>query len=442
MFADLIILLFLIALNGLFSLSEMAVVSSRRQRLRTLDGPGSHSGVKAALLLNQDPSRFLSAVQIGITTIGVFAGALGGATLAEPLAAELARYEVIKAYADPLAFGLVVACITYLSLILGELVPKRIALSNPERIASAIARPMNRFTKLFSPLVSMLSWSTEFVLKIYGITGQTVPSVTEEEIKHLIEEGAASGAIENVERDIVNRVFRMGDQPVSEIMTPRISLVWLDRQAPLADNLAIIRKHQNLRYPVRDGSNPTPIGMIRVEDLFFDCEHTTNETLFQKMSAPLYIPRTSSALKALSVLQAQNKFMAFVINEYGDVEGTVSMAEIFWAMVGNVAPLSEQNNPSIVLRDDGSYLFDGVVPLDEVKEVLHLSTLPGEDRPEITTLAGIMFKWFDRLPSEGDYFAWNGYRFEIADIDGPRIDKILVVPAQNLPIGDMMRAAE
>ncbi|HAC57730.1 MAG TPA: hypothetical protein DCF73_05180, partial [Rhodobiaceae bacterium] len=226
MLSNIIILLVLILLNGFFSMSEMAVVSSRRQRLQALlskrrKGDGPVSGPEAALKLQSEPGRFLSSVQIGITLVGVFAGAFGGATLAGPLSEAIAGWPWIGAYAEALAFGFVVVIITYLSLILGELVPKRLALSNPEGIASAIARPMNRLSRLLGPAVTFLSWSTEAVLKLYGITGREVPKVTEDEIKHLVEEGAAAGAIESVERDIVNRVFHLGDTRVAEIMTPR-----------------------------------------------------------------------------------------------------------------------------------------------------------------------------------------------------------------------------
>lgn len=448
MIADIIVLLFLIWLNGFFSLSEMAVVSSSRQRLQALvtkrageQGGAGVAGVETAISLHEDPNRFLSAVQVGITLIGVFAGAFGGATLAEPISAYLADLPMIGSYATPVAFGLIVLIITYLSLILGELVPKRIALSNPEAIAGIIARPMVAFSRALSPVVTLLSWSTDGVLKLYGIAGQQVPDVTEDEIKHLIAAGAESGAIEDVERDIVNRVFLLGDMRVSEIMTPRVNMVWLDLDAPYDDNVAMIRRHQNLRYAVRRGESGPPIGMVRLEDLVFDREDGTSDALFRNMAPPLFVPRTSSVLKALSILQSENKFMAIVIDEYGEVEGTISFGEIFFAIVGDLSGHALVDNKAIVQREDGSYLIDGVVSLGEVKELLKLKKLPGEDSSEVNTLAGVMFNWFQRLPTEGEYFGWNGYRFEIADIDGPRIDKILVVPAQNLPIGGMMGRA-
>ncbi|MFZ3035181.1 MAG: hemolysin family protein [Parvibaculum sp.] len=438
MLSDIIILLVLILLNGFFSLSEMAIVSSRRQRLQALasarkrtDAPTS--GLETALRLHAEPGRFLSSVQIGITLVGVLTGAFGGATLAEPVAGFLRQIPWAAPYAEPFALTLVVVIITYLTLILGELVPKRIALTNPEAISATIARPMSGLAKILSPAVTFLSWSTEAVVRVYGITGQQVPSVTEDEIKHLVEEGAASGAIDSVERDIVNRVFRLGDTRVSEIMTPRVQMVWLDTDFSVEQNLAIIRSEQKMRYPIRNGVTGEPLGMIRVEDLFLTPK--SNDELIARKSPPLYIPRTASALKALSILQAESMFMAFIIDEYGDVVGSLTMSEIFFAMIGDISEHVNDANPGIHIRDDGSYLIDGFVSVDEVRRALELSKLPGDEEAEVNTLAGVMFNWFGRLPREGDYFGWNGYRFEVVDMDGPRIDKVIIVPAQNIPVG-------
>lgn len=438
MLSDIIILLVLILLNGYFSLAEMAIVSARRQRLQALASArkrseGGTGGYEAALALHAEPGRFLSAQQIGITLVGVFSGAFGGATLSAPVAEMIAPIPYVAPYAESAALGLVVVVITYLTLILGELVPKRLALANPEAIAAAIARPMMALTRIFGPLVDLLSWSTEWVLKLYGITGQQVPRVTEEEIKHLVEEGAAAGAIDSVERDIVNRVFRLGDTRVSEIMTPRVQMVWLDTDFTVEENLALIHAEQKMRYPVRGGATGEPVGMIRLEDLFLTPK--TNDELLRKMSPPLYIPRTASVLKALSILQAESMFMGLIIDEYGDVVGTLTMAEIFFAMIGDLSDNAVDANPAVIMRDDGSYVIDGVVSVDEVRRLLKLVKLPGDEQTEVNTLAGVMFNWFGRLPREGDYFGWNGYRFEVVDMDGPRIDKVLIVPAQNLPIG-------
>lgn len=442
MLSNIVILLVLILVNGFFSMSEMALVSARRQRLQALLSARKRAGtatapVETALKLHAEPGRFLSSVQIGITLVGVFTGAFGGAVLAGPLSAFMLDWPWIGPYAEPVAFGFVVIILTYLTLILGELVPKRIALSNPEAIAAGIARPMRGFARMLAPAVTFLSHSTEWVLKLYGITGLEVPRVTEDEIRHLVEEGAASGAIEGVERDIVNRVFRLGDTRISEIMTPRLQLVWLDTEQPVEANLALVRREQKMRYPVRRGSGGPFIGMVRLEELFLHPQN--NDELLARMSPPLYIPRTASVLKALSILQSENMFMAFVIDEYADVVGTLTMSEVFFAMIGDLSDhAGVDRNPAVTIRDDGSYIIDGVVSVDEVRRLLKLAKLPGDESGEVNTLAGVMFNWFGRLPREGDYFGWNGYRFEVVDMDGPRIDKVLIVPAQNLPIGSAL----
>jgi putative hemolysin len=438
MLSDIIILLVLILLNGFFSLSEMAIVSSRRQRLQALASVRKRTnaptaGLEAALALHAEPGRFLSSVQIGITLVGVFAGAFGAATLSKPVARALEQFAWAAPYAEPFALSLVVVVITYLTLILGELVPKRIALTNPEAIAATIARPMSGLARLMKPAVTLLSWSTEAVVRIYGITGQQVSAVTEDEIKHLVEEGAASGAIDGVERDIVHRVFRLGDARVSEIMTPRVQMVWLDTDFSVEENLALIRAEQKMRYPIRRGGTGEPLGMIRVEDLFLTPK--TNDELLRKKSPPLYIPRTTSVLKALSILQAESMFMAFIIDEYGDVVGTLTMSEIFFAMIGDLSDHVGDPHPGIHTREDGSYIIDGFVSVEEVRRALEVTKLPGDEETEVNTLAGVMFNWFGRLPREGDYFGWNGYRFEVVDMDGPRIDKVMIVPAQNIPVG-------
>lgn len=445
MFGDLIILLVMFVLNGFFSLSEMAVVSSRRNRLQAMltkahETGAQTTGIETALRLQAEPGRFLSSVQIGITLIGVLAGAFGGATLSAPLAKTLIQIPTIGPYAAEGSFVFVVVVITYLSLIIGELVPKRIALSNPEAIASFISRPMTAFAKALSPIVTLVSKSTEGVLSIYGFTGANVQKVTEDEIRHLIAEGAASGAIEQAEGEIANRVLQLGDMRVSEIMTPRINVVWLDRDAPIDETREIIYLTQNMRYPVRCRDTGRAIGMVRIEDLFV--EKMDEESIFEKMVEPLFIPRTSSVLKAMSVLQSENKFMAFIIDEYGEIDGTVSMSEVFFAIIGDVSAHAQTANPAILKREDGSYLIDGVVSVEEIRRLLKLKNLPGHNSGEINTLAGVMLHSFDRLPNEGDYFAWNGYRFEVIDMDGPRIDKVMVVPAQNLPIGAFLDGAE
>ncbi len=435
---DIIILLALVGLNGFFALSEMAVVSSRSARLQAIaDGDRRAAGAKVAARLREKPERFLSTVQIGITMIGVLSGAFGAATVSQPLGEILGRVEFIGDYGAPLALGLVVVFVTILTLVIGELVPKRIALGNPEYIASGIARPMLGLSRIFSPLVNLLSVLSDLTLKVLGISAEPVSQVTEEEIRQLVIEGAEAGAIEDVERDIVHRVFRLGDKMAYDIMTPRRQVPWLDFEAPLARNAEVIREAQSMRYVVGRGPRREPIGVIRAEDLLAALPEEMELDLFANMSAPLYVPETAKALQVLGTMQSENKFMALVVDEFGEVQGAITLAEIFRAMVGDITSDGSAPRIAFTTRTDGSFLVEGGATVDELKEVLGLRSLPGEDKEDFNTLAGAMLHFFGRLPTEGDEFIWDGYRFEIMDVDGTRIDKVLIAPLRNIPIAGL-----
>jgi putative hemolysin len=441
MFLDVLILFALVVFNGFFALSEMAVVSSRSARLQALaDGDSKSSGARVAARLREEPERFLSTVQIGITLIGVLSGAFGAATVSEPLAEILTGVEWIGTYGEPLAFGLVVVIVTILTLVIGELVPKRIALGNPEFFASAIARPMQGLSRLFSPLVDLLSVLSDLTLRFLGISAEPVSQVTEEEIRQLVIEGAEAGAIEDVERDIVHRVFRLGDKMAYDIMTPRRQLPWLDIEAPLERNAAVIRESQSMRYVVGRGPTREPVGVIRAEDLLAGLPQSAEIDLFASMSAPLYVPESAKALQVLGIMQSENKFMALVVDEFGEVQGAITMAELFRAMVGVVTPDGSAPRLDIISRKDGSFLVDGGATVDELKDVLGLQSLPGEDTEDFNTLAGAMLHYFGRLPTEGDEFVWDGYRFEVIDLDGTRIDKVMIAPLRNIPIAGLRSA--
>ncbi len=435
---DIIVLLALIGLNGFFAMSEMAVVSSRTARLQALaDGGTRASGAKMAVRLREKPERFLSTVQIGITLVGVMSGAFGAATLSQPLGEALSRVEWIGAYGNPLALGLVVLVVTIMTLVIGELVPKRIALANPEFIAAGISRPMKGLSRVFGPFVDFLSILSDWTLKLLGVSSEPVSQVTEEEIRQLVAEGAEAGAIDDVERDIVHRVFRLGDKLAYDIMTPRRQVPWLDIDAPLADNVEAIREAQAMRYVVGKGPRREPIGVIRAEDLLSALPGNADIDLFTEMSAPLYVPETAKALSVLGTMQQESKFMALVVDEFGEVQGAITMAEIFRAMVGDVSPDGQATRLPFTTRNDGTFLVDGSATVDELKEVLGLQSLPGEETEDFSTLAGAMLHFFGRLPQEGDEFIWDGYRFEIMDIDGTRIDKVLISPLRNIPIASM-----
>lgn len=439
---DILILLALIGLNGFFAMSEMAVVSSRIARLQAIaDTKGKSSGAGVAAKLREQPERFLSTVQIGITMIGVMSGAFGAATVSEPLGEILSRVEWIGSYGAPLGLGLVVVTVTILTLVIGELVPKRIALGNPEHIASSIAKPMQGLARLFGPLVDLLSILSDLALRFLGISAEPVSQVTEEEIRQLVVEGAEAGAIENVERDIVHRVFRLGDKMAYDIMTPRRQLPWLDYEAPLEKNAEVIREAQSMRYVVGRGPTREPVGVIRAEDLLAALPAELDLDLFSSMSAPLYVPESAKALQVLGTMQSENMFMALVVDEFGEVQGAITMAEIFRAMVGDVTGDGSAPRINFVTRKDGSFLVDGGATVDELKDVLGLQSLPGEDSDDFNTLAGAMLHFFGRLPTEGDEFVWDGYRFEVMDLDGTRIDKVLIAPLRNIPIAGLRSVA-
>ena len=439
---DIFILLALVGLNGFFALSEMAVVSSRSARLQSLaEGDRRAAGAKVAAQLREKPERFLSTVQIGITMIGVLSGAFGAATVSEPLGEMLSQVEWIGSYGEPAALGIVVVAVTILTLVIGELVPKRIALGNPEYIASGIARPMLGLSRVFGPLVDFLSILSDLALRVLGISAEPVSQVTEEEIRQLVVEGAEAGAIEDVERDIVHRVFRLGDKMAYDIMTPRRQLPWLDIDAPLEENAAVIREAQSMRYAVGQGPRREPVGVIRAEDLLAGLSSQVDIDLFASMSAPLYVPESAKALQVLGTMQSESKFMALVVDEFGEVQGAITMAEIFRAMVGDVTSDGSAPVMNIISRKDGSFLVEGFASVDELKEVLGLQSLPGEETEEFNTIAGAMLHFFGRLPTEGDEFVWDGYRFEVVDLDGTRIDKVLIAPLRNIPIAGLRSVA-
>jgi len=439
---DIFILLALVGLNGFFALSEMAVVSSRSARLQALaDGGQRANGAKVAAQLREKPERFLSTVQIGITMIGVLSGAFGAATVSKPLGEMLQTIEWIGTYGEPVALGLVVVIVTIMTLVIGELVPKRIALGNPEYIASGIARPMLGLSRVFGPLVDLLSVLSDLTLRVLGISAEPVSQVTEEEIRQLVVEGAEAGAIEDVERDIVHRVFRLGDKMAYDIMTPRRQLPWLDYEASLEANTAVIKEAQSMRYVVGSGPTREPVGVIRAEDLLAAIPSDIDFDLFASMSAPLYVPESAKALQVLGTMQSESKFMALVVDEFGEVQGAITMAEIFRAMVGDVTGDGSAPRTNVVSRKDGSFLVEGSAAVDELKEILGLQSLPGEDSEDFNTLAGAMLHFFGRLPTEGDEFVWDGYRFEIVDLDGTRIDKVLIAPLRNIPIAGLRSAA-
>jgi putative hemolysin len=429
MIFEILIILFLILANGIFAMSEMSVVSARKTRLQELAEDGDRKA-QVALELANSPNRFLSTVQVGITLIGILAGAFGGATISQKLAVYIGQIPFLAQYSRAISFGFVVLVITYLSLIVGELVPKRVALSNPEKIASSLAIPMRWMSSIAYPLVHLLSASTEAVLNLLGMAHDPdVPLVSEEEIKVLVRQGAEAGMFEAAEQNMVERVFHLGDQHVSALMTPRIDIVWLDLNDPVETNRNKMLDSRHTRFPVCQDSLDEVLGIVHVTDLLADQWLGQPLTLTAHLRPPLFIPENTRALKVLELFKQSATHMALVVDEYGVTQGMVTLNDIMEVIIGEI-PFDDQLQESpAIQREDGSWLLDGLLPIDKFCELFHLEEIPEEARGNYQTLGGFVIHQLGRIPTSSDHFDWETLRFEVLDMDGNRVDKILVVPA-------------
>ena len=422
-----LVVVLLILLNGIFAMSEIAVVSARKTRLRQWAEEGN-AKARAALELANNPNQFLATIQIGITLVGILAGAFGGATIAKELSVILNDISWLAPYSDPLSLALVVVVIAYLSLIVGELVPKRLALNNPERLAMAIAAPMQVLSRVAYPAVHLLGLSTEFLLRALGMKPSTEPPVTEEEIRALIEQGTQAGMFEEAEQEMVERVFRLGDRRVSAVMTPRTEIVWLDREASGLEIRRTITESAHSRFLVADGSLDNVLGVVHAKDLLAHVLGEQVVNLEATLQQPLYVPESMRALKVLELFKQSGTHIALVIDEYGGIQGLVTPNDILEAIVGDLPEAGEQVEPLAVQREDGSWLLDGMLPVDEFKDLFDLGELPGEDQGIYQTLAGFVVMQLGRIPAAADYFVWEGLKIEVVDMDGNRVDKVLVIP--------------
>lgn len=423
---EVVTILLLILLNGLFAMSEIAVVSARRTRLEQMSQEGSR-GAKVALELADAPNRFLSTVQVGITLVGVLAGAFGGAAIAGPLADVLEPLPLVGRYAGAVSLALVVGTTTYLSVVIGELVPKRLALQGAERIAAVIAQPMNALSVLAGPVVHLLSRSTDAVLALLGIEASPEAAVTEEEIKVLLEQSAQAGAIAEVERDMVESIFRLDDRPLEAMMTPRPEIVWLDANASQEEIREMVENAVHSRFPVCDGDLDHVLGVAMAKDLLSDCLAGRPLDLAAAMKEPLFVPETAQVMTALERFRSTGIHIALVVDEYGGIEGLVTLFDILEAIVGDIPTVEELTEPLIVERDDGSWLVDGLMAIDEFKHAFDIHALPGEGK--YNTLGGFVVFMIGSMPTTGAHFGWGGFRFEVADMDGHRVDKVLLEEA-------------
>ena len=422
------VIVVLTLLNGLFAMSETALVSSRKARLRERAEAGD-TGARVALELAYSPTRFLSTVQIGISLIGVLAGAFGGAALAGPLAEALRRVPWLAPYAGPLAFGAVVVAITYLSLIIGELVPKRLALNGPETVVSRVAGPMRLISAITGPAVWFLSASTEGVLRLLGVRQTGEAPVSEQEVAILMEEGAEAGVFEEEERDLVRRALQLDDRPVRELMTPRPNVVWLDADDPPEEVLRLARESRHSYFPVARGDLDGLLGIASVKDAWARGADEQPAELLGALRRPALVSEGVPATRALGAFKRSGLPLALVIDERGHIEGLVTLTDVLEALVGEVPEEDEPAEEVIVHREDGSWLVDGMLAADKLKERLGSSGLPlHEEEADYQTVGGMVMDVLGRVPAAGDRFDWEAYTFEVLDMDGRRVDKVLITP--------------
>jgi putative hemolysin len=427
MLIELLLVLVLALLNGFFALGEMALMTSRLSRLKQL-AQGSRRA-RLALELVQDPERFLATVQVFITLLQISAGAALGAGIGERIAVIFDALDLpfLDRYSTAIGVALSVTGITFLNMLLGELVPKRIALVDPERYAIAVAAPMRVMAWLARPFAFVLIQATRLMLRLLGMDRTSRERVSEEEIRLLVAEGADQGVIDSDERNMVNRVLRLGDRAVDSVMTPRTRITWLDATAPLEENLAAMRETPYSRYPVYRGSEQEILGVLEVKRVIGRVTGTAHADLFGELRDPLYVPATARALDLLEEFRDAETPLALVVDEYGEIEGLVTLNDLLAAVVGRTAtPSTETLAHPIVQREDGSWLVDGSVGADDLRELLGLTELPNEQEHDFRTAAGLVVAHYGRIPQPGEHFTASGFRFEVVDLDGKRIDKLLI----------------
>ncbi len=423
---EIAILLGLILLNGLFAMSEIALVTARRARLQKLAEAGD-AAAGAAMQLGDDPNRFLSTVQIGITSIGILNGIVGEATLAQPFALWLEGLGMRASLSHHFATGLVVVCITYFSIVLGELVPKRLGQISPEPIARLVARPMLWLAAISKPFVRLLSGSTQLVLRSFGVSERTEPSVTQEEINLLLAEGSSAGVIEQHEHQMVRNVFRLDDRQIASLMVPRGDVVYFDVEESLEANLKRFENSDHSRYPVVRGGWSEVLGVATARQLLAQTLRGEKPSLTQQLQPAVFVPESLTGMELLENFKNSGVQLAFIVDEYGEVQGIVTLQDVLEAITGEFkTPRAEES--WAVQREDGSWLLDGLIPVPELKDRLGLKGVPEEERGRYNTLSGMMMLLLGRLPQTGDRCDWEDWHFEIVDLDGKRIDKVLATP--------------
>ena len=424
---EVFLIIVLILLNGVLAMSEAAMIGSRKARLQQQAEEGDKSA-RTALHLLEDPNVFLSTVQIGITLVGVLAGAVGGATISEALAVALARIPFLEPYSETIALAIVVVVITALSIWLGELVPKRLALHSPERVARAVAVPMLFVSRAFSPLVKLLGVATNLMLRLLGVRPSSEPPITEEELQTLIDQGTRAGVFKETEQDMVEGVFSLGDQRVYSLMTPRTDIVYLDVDDSLEEIRKKIADSDVSRFPVRQGTLDAILGIVKARDLLVRSLSSEEIQLKDLLKPAFFIPETMFASRALEVFKEKGTELLLITDEFGGIQGLLTINDILEEIVGQI----ELEEPQATQRQDGSWLLDGMLEVDEFKDIFKLPLLPHED--EYETLSGFVMMSLGRVPQSSDNFEWHGLRFEVIDMDGRRVDKVLVTTLPQRPV--------
>ena len=423
---------FVLALaNGFFALSEMALVASRKSRLKQMAKTSRRA--RMALRHAEAPEHFLSTVQVGMTLVILITGAMAGDALGDHIADALhgGRAAWLEPYAKVLGLVLGFVLISFIQIVIGELVPKRLALSAPEKVSGIVAMPMLVLSRIVAPFVWLLNFSSTQLLRLLRVTQRGSDAVTEEEIRLLVAESAEQGVLDVDEHNMVNRVLRLGDRTVDSVMTPRTRIAWLDTAATPEENDEVLRDTPYSRYPVYRGDESDVVGVVEVKNLLRNFRHGSPD-LFGHMAKPLFVPATARALDLLEEFRDAETQLALVVAEYGDIEGLVTLNDLLSAVVGasqRSAPGNEESAP-IVPREDGSWLVDGSLAIDDLRELLHVDQLPGEQEHEYRTAAGMVMAVLGHIPQTGEVFAWQGIRFEVVDLDGARIDKLLITPAR------------
>lgn len=422
---DVLLLLLLILLNALFAMSEMAVVSSRKARLQRMADDG-FPGAKSAVGLNEEPAAFLSTVQVGITTIGILSGVVGEGLFAAPIAAWLSQYAPIAPYAKGFSVAVVVLIITYLSVVIGELVPKRLALLAPERIASVVARPMVWFSGITRPMVWSLSSSSNLLLRLLGARRTDEPPVTDDEIKVLMEQGSEAGVFHESEQAIVSNVLRLDDQRIGAIMTPRMDVYAIDLDEDQETVRTRIAESPHSRVVVCRGGLEHILGVLRIGELLKPALEGGRLDVERHLTPPLFLPETISTTQLLESFRKERVQFGLIVDEYGDLQGLVSLTDVLTAIVGDLPEPDDTGDTDIVRREDGSWLVDGSVGVERLKAVLEIDELPAEGERGFHTVGGFAMHQLGRIPTVADHFAASGFRFEVVDMDRNRVDKLLV----------------